>query len=212
MLWDILFLLVALTLAAAGWTTGIVNSWRGPFAMIFATLITQRFYIDFSTWIVQQLRTQPEAAVALGFTTMWIASEIVIEVLMSVIPLSSKHRPNIVSRILGAVLGCAKAALIFLLPLMALQVPITIPVPPKEKIPISFLMVSGVNDSMAIVVFRSLAKEYLPTAGKFVVSTAKPSFTPNFVRPEDNEADSAPKEFFKQFGKQRNSEDTDQSE
>src|SRR5688572_32277832 len=122
MVWDGFVFLVAVTLAFAGWNVGIINSWRGPIAVVAATIATQQFYVDFATWIVQQLRVDPPMAIGLGYVLLWVLLEIVIEILLNIIiPLNTKKRPQLFERIAGAALGLAKAAIIVILPLMALQ-------------------------------------------------------------------------------------------
>lgn len=181
MLWDGLMVALVLTLAVAGWNVGIVNSWRGPFAIVLATVVTQIFYVDFATWIVQQLRMPPDQAIATGYVLMWCGTEIVCELLLSVIvPFNKKTRPMLLERISGALLGAAKGLVIILLPFLALQAPIKVPHPPADKSALVNPLDLGIEKSSLIPVFTGIAKNAMPAIGSFVVSTKEPSFKPSF--------------------------------
>jgi hypothetical protein len=190
MIWDGLIILLAITLAIAGWNVGIINSWRGPIAIIIATLATQQLYVDFSTWVVQQLRVQPDMAVAIGYVLLWGAFEITLEILLSVlVPLGSKKRPMMFERIAGAFMGLVKAAIVVLLPVMCLQVVDQngIPKPPPQKNQMTNLIDSGADKSTFIKIFGGIAHGMLPTLGPVVVSKKTPSFQPNFSGKSDDE-------------------------
>lgn len=181
MLWDGLILGLIVTLGVAGWNVGIINSWRGPVAILIATIATHQFYVDFSTWIVQQLRLPPVQAVAMGYLLLWLAIDIVLEILMSVlIPLGTKNRPVFFGRVAGAAFGVVRAVIIILLPMIAVQGPINIPAPPADKVPLVNPMQSGIDKSVAIAFFNNVAKGLYPAAAPLVVSTKEPSFKPNF--------------------------------
>jgi len=181
MVWDGLIIVLIVTLAIAGWSVGIVNSWRGPLAVIIATLVTQQLYIDFATWIVQQLRCSPEMGIGIGYILMWGAIEIIAEILLNLIlPFGKKTRPLMYERALGAVLGIFKALLVVILPLMCLQVQNQIPKPPEEKAQLTILIDSGADKSALIKAFSGVAKGWVPMIGGLVVSTKPPSFKPTF--------------------------------
>lgn len=183
MVWDGFIFLIAVTMAVAGWNVGILNSWRGPIALVAATIATQQFYVDFATWIVQQLRVDPNTAVVMGYVLLWVGLEIVFEILLNVIlPFNTKKRPQLFERIAGAVLGLVKTLVFLLLPLMALQVDITVPKPPPEKSPVIIPMPSGIDVATTFKVLMPVAKGLIPGLGGLVVSTKQPSFKPNFTR------------------------------
>jgi uncharacterized membrane protein required for colicin V production len=181
MLWDGLIVVLIVTLALAGWNVGIINSWRGPVAMLIATIATQQFYVDFCTWIVQQLRVPPEQAIGIGYVLLWLAIEIVIELLMSVLlPFGSKNKPVFFERAAGATLGVIRALVIILLPMIALHGPIKVPSPPPDKSALVNPMQSGIDKSGLLAFFYNMGKGLYPAARPIVVSEKEPSFKPNF--------------------------------
>ncbi len=181
MVFDGFIFLVAIAMAVAGWNVGIINSWRGPLAVIAATVVTQMFYVDFATWIVQQLRVEPAMAVGLGYVLLWVLIEIVVEILLNVlVPLGTKKRPQLFERIFGAALGLVKTLVICILPLMALNVEITVPKAPPEKSPMIIPMPSGIDQASFFKMLTPVARGLIPGLGSFVVSTKPPSFQPNF--------------------------------
>ena len=197
MLWDGMIILLALTLAIAGWNVGIINSWRGPVAVIIATLVTQQFYVDFAAWIVQQLRVQPDMAVVMGYLLLWGGIEIIGEILLNIVlSFGTKQRPQLFERIAGSALGLAKTFIIVLLPIMCLHASAQnkIPGPPEQTAKLKVLMVSGVEESSLISFFGSIAKAASPTLGMFVISKKEPSFKPNFSRPGEGDATPEPPE------------------
>lgn len=182
MIWDGLIVILILTLAVAGWNVGIVNSWRGPIAIVIATVVTQMFYVDFSTWIVQQLRVSPEQAIGIGYVLLWSLVAIVAELLMNVIlPFGTKNRPMFFNRLAGAAFGIARGILIVLLPMIALLGPIKVPTAPADKSALVNVMETGINKSPTVAFFNGVAKSLYPNFGPAVVSTKAPSFKPNFA-------------------------------
>lgn len=181
MIWDGLIVVLIVTLAVTGWNVGIVNSWRGPVALLIATIATQMFYVDFCTWIVQQLRVPPAQAIGIGYLLLWGGIDIVLELLMAVlIPFGTKNKPTFFFRAAGAGFGLFRALVVILLPLIALQGPIKIPAPPADKAALINPMESGIDKSGLIPVFTNIAKGLYPAASGLVVSTKEPSFKPNF--------------------------------
>lgn len=182
MLWDGLIIVVIVALAFAGWNVGIVNSWRGPFAVLIATLVTAQLYVDFATWIVQQLRVPPQQAVVIGYVLLWGGVEIVAELAMNLLlPFGKKGKPMFFERGAGALLGIAKALFVILLPLIALNGPIKVPKPPADKDALINPMTSGIDKSALGAIFFSIAKGLTPSLGSIVVSNKEPSFKPNFA-------------------------------
>jgi uncharacterized membrane protein required for colicin V production len=181
MLWDGLIVVLIITLAVAGWNVGIINSWRGPVALLIATIATQQFYVDFCTWIVQQLRVQPNEAIPLGYFLLWLAIDIVCELLMAVlIPFGTKNRPSFFERGAGAGFGLVRALVMILLPMIAMHGTYKIPAPPPDKAPLINPMQSGIDKSALLPVFVNFARGIYPAAKPLVVSTKEPSFKPNF--------------------------------
>jgi uncharacterized membrane protein required for colicin V production len=182
MLWDGLIVMLILALTAAGWSVGIVNSWRGPIALVVATLVTQQFYVDFATYVVQQLRVSPDQAVAIAYLLMWCAVEIIAELLLAVVlPFNKKSKPLFFERVAGAVLGLAKGFIIVLLPCVALQGPLeNIPKPPEDKSALINPVESGIDKSALIKAFFNVGAAMKPALVKIVISDKTPSFKPNF--------------------------------
>lgn len=182
MLWDGLIIVLIVGLAIAGWNVGIINSWRGPLALLIATIATQMFYVDFCTWIVQQLRVAPTQAVGIGYLLLWGGIDITLELLMAVLlPFGSKNKPTFFYRAAGAVFGVVRALVVILLPLIALQGPIKVPTAPPDKAALINPLESGIEKSGLLPVFTNIAKGLYPGTKGLVVSTKEPSFKPNFA-------------------------------
>ncbi len=184
MLWDGLILLLLVALAVAGWNIGIINSWRGPVAMIVATIATQQLYVDFSAWIVQQLQLSPEQGVALGYLLLWCGIEIVAELALTLlVPLGTKNRPMFFGRATGAALGLVKGLVIVLLPMIALNAPIKISGPPDATKGALFNpMELGLDKAVSLPFFGGIAKGMYPVLGPIVTSSKEPGFKLNFKR------------------------------
>lgn len=190
MLWDGLIILLVLALSTAGWNVGIINSWRGPVAIIIATIATQLLYVDFAQWIVQQLQLTPEQAVGLGYILLWCALEIIAELALSVaVPLGTKNKPQFFERAAGAVLGLAKAIIIVILPMIALQAPIKVEAAPASGSKLFNPMELGLENAVGVKFFAGVAKAMYPTVGPLVASTKAPSFKPSFREKEASDND-----------------------
>lgn len=185
MLWDGLFLAMAVILAINGYRRGVVASWRGPLAMVAATLIVRQFYVDFAAWVTARLRVSPDAAVVIGYLMLWFSIEALLEiVLASVLPGGQSKRPGAFNRIFGAGYGLAKAVVIAILPLMAASAEIKIPPPPPDKSGLVIPDFVGITGSMFIPGMRTVAGSLLPLAGPLIVSTKEPSYKPDYETPE----------------------------
>lgn len=180
MLWDGLILLAIVTLAIAGWNVGIINSWRGIFGIIIATVVTQQFYVDFATFIVQQLRMSPDYCIAIAYVLLWCGVDMLTETLMMVIiQVYKKNKPLFFERVAGAGFGLVKGILIVLLPAIALQAPITVPTAPAEHgEPLINPMESGADKSVLFPFLGGVGKGLYQNFGGLVASTKKPSFKP----------------------------------
>jgi uncharacterized membrane protein required for colicin V production len=188
MLWDGLIVIMAVVLAVNGWNRGLIRSWRGPIAMILATVIVQRIYIDFSTWVMSRLRIDPDAAVIIGYLMLWFSVEVVLEIALSMLIRDGvQKRPVIVDRLGGVFYGLAKAAVIVILPLMAISVDLKIPPPPKDKSGLVLPDSSTAKGSLLLPGFESVAEAAIPIAGNLVVSNNAPSFTPTYPRLKGDE-------------------------
>lgn len=200
MVWDGLIAMLFILLMVAGWNVGIINSWRGPIAVVIATVATQQFYVDFATWIVQQLRVSPSYGIVIGYVLMWGAIEIACELILGVIlPFNKKTRPMIAGRAFGLLLGAIKGCLVVLLPAIALQGPIKVPQPPSDKSNFTNPIESGTDQSNALPVLDGLAKGLAPAWGGFVISQKDPSFKPDFtgtnaIEEEQKKEDAAKKQ------------------
>jgi uncharacterized membrane protein required for colicin V production len=185
MLWDGLILLAAIVLAINGWNRGLLRSWRGPIAMVIATLVVQHYYIDFSTWIMSRLRISPETAVIFGYLILWFSLEAVIEIALAMLIRGGvAKQPFFFDRVGGVVYGLAKAAVIIVLPLMATSVDLKIPPPPADKSGLKLPDESAAKGSFLVPGFSQVADAVMPLAGKWVVSYDAPSFTPSYKDPE----------------------------
>lgn len=192
MLWDGLFLVVAVVLAVNGWNRGVVASWRGPVAMVAATILVQHFYVDFAAWVTMRLRVSPETAVILGYLMLWFSAEAVLEIVAAmVLRFGPKQRPVFFNRVLGGFYGLAKATVIAVFPLMAASVDNQIPPPPADKSGLVLPQFAGSEGSYLLPGFRKLGTSLLPSIGPYVVSTKPPAFKPNYDSPEDK-AETAP--------------------
>jgi uncharacterized membrane protein required for colicin V production len=181
MLWDGLIVLIVFTLGIAGWTVGIINSWRGPFAMLVATLVTQHFYVDFGAFLLQQLRMSPQYSLVLSYILLWGAVEMGTEVLMMIVlQFNRKVKPMFFERLFGLVFGLLKGFVVVLLPAIALQAPVKLPSAPADKSALINPVDSGVDRSMLIPYLDGIGKGLYPTLGNLVASTKEPSFKPDF--------------------------------
>lgn len=196
MLWDIVILLSAFCLALTGWNTGLVNSWRGPIAMAIATIASQHFYVDFATWLVQQILIVPDKAALLSYFVIWVSVEITSELLLNLlVQWNRKKQPAILNRLSGLVFGLFKCAAAVILPLMCMQSPSQIPSPPaaEEKATTANNFLLSMADSRAINAGSDLAKQLLPGLGSLTTNDNPPSFKPKFaparpkVQPESSD-------------------------
>lgn len=186
MLWDGLIVLALVSLCLAGWNVGLINSWRGPIAMVIATVATQQFYIDFGTWIAQQTLSPPNWSAFLAYFMMWLVIDIVVEIVMGlVLTWNRKERPLAFDRAGGVALAFVRWAIICTLPLMAYQdTHNKIPEAPKSQDGLINPMKLGFSDSGLMNYFGGIAKGLLPSLGPIIVSDKAPSFKPNFERPK----------------------------
>lgn len=184
MLWDGLVLIVATVLAVNGWNRGLVASWRGPIAMIAATLAVQPFYVDFSTWIVTRLRVSPETAVVAGYLMLWFSIEAILEIVLAMLIRGGvQQRPIFFDRLGGVFYGLAKTAVIVVLPLVAISVELKIPPPPPDRSGLVLPGYTGIENSYLVPGFRSVAEALVPLVGRFVASDKPPSFQPVYETP-----------------------------
>lgn len=189
MLWDVLMVLAALGLGIAGWNVGLINSWRGPVAIILATVVTQMFYVDFATWMVQQLMIKPDYAVLFAYLMMWLVIEICTELMMSLFfSWNRKERPIAFDRVGGVLFALLKWACICMFPVVAFISPNKIPAPPAATDGLINPIKLGVEDSRLIKMFADAGKG-MPFVKAIVVSDKEPSFKPNFDRPPSVKAE-----------------------
>jgi uncharacterized membrane protein required for colicin V production len=185
MLWDGLILLAAAVLAVNGWNRGLLRSWRGPIAMVIATLVVQHYYIDFSTWIMSRLRISPESAVLLGYILLWFSLEAIIEIALAMLIRGGvAKQPLFFDRVGGVFYGLAKAAVIVVLPLMATSLDLKIPPPPADKSGLKMPDEPATKGSYLVPGFTQVAAALMPLAGQYVVSDTAPSFTPVYKEPD----------------------------
>lgn len=185
MIWDGVVVLALISLCMAGWNVGLINSWRGPIAMVIATIATQQFYVDFATWIAQQTLSSPAMCAFFGYLMMWLAIEIICEISMNlVLTWNRKDRPIAFDRVGGVALAFVRWAIICTLPMMAMQQPGKIPEAPKSKDGLINPIKIGVEESGLLKFFGGIGKGLTPGLGGIVLSDKAPSFKPNFDRPK----------------------------
>lgn len=185
MVWDGFLVLVLISLCMAGWNVGLINSWRGPIAMIVATFATQPFYIDFGTWIAQQTLSPPDWSAFIAYIFMWLAIEIVVEILLSLfLTWNRKENPSALNKSGGIAFALFRWAIICTLPLMAMQANPKIPPAPEGKDGLINPFTTGFKDSGLISFFSNVGKGLLPSLGTIIVSNKEPSFKPNFDKPK----------------------------
>jgi uncharacterized membrane protein required for colicin V production len=181
MVWDGLMVLLVIVLGIAGWNVGIVNSWRGPIAMVIATVVTQRFYVDFATYVVGQLRMSAEYSIVLAYMLLWIAVEVLCEVLLMVlVQINRKEKPLFFERLFGAAFGLIKGVVILLLPAIAVHAPLKVPTAPPDKSALINPVESGIDGSNLIPYVSGVGKGLYPGFGGLIASTKEPSFKPDF--------------------------------
>ncbi|MBY0357706.1 MAG: CvpA family protein [Candidatus Obscuribacterales bacterium] len=183
MLWDLIILATAIGLGVSGWNTGLINSWRGPLAIVLATIITQHLYVDAATWFVQQLLLSPQNAAFFGYLIVWIVSEICLELVLQLfLNWHRRARPNIIDRFGGFILGISKCAIIVVLPLIAMSAPAKIPAPPagssEDSMSAPFKL--AFEESSMIKMASTIGSNLKPTVESFVLSDKEPSFKPTF--------------------------------
>ena len=187
MIYDGLIAIAFIALCLAGWNVGIVNSWRGPIAMVIATVVTQQFYIDFGTWICQQTLIKPNFCAFLSYLMMWLVVDIVTEIIMGlVLTFNRKERPVAFERIAAVGLAMVRWTIIVTFPLMAMIAPNKIPVPPKYDDGLINPLSASFDESRIITAMAGVSKGMLPTFGPAVISNKPPSFKPNFERTKVN--------------------------
>lgn len=182
MLWDVLIVFAALGLGIAGWNVGLINSWRGPVALILATVVTQMFYVDFATWMVQQLSVKPDYAVLFAYLMMFLVIEICTELAMNLFfSWNRKERPGALDRVGGVIFALVKWVCICLFPVVAFVSPSKVPAPPTPPADTALInpIKLGVEDSRLIKFFAETGSS-IPIVKSIVVSDKEPSFKPNF--------------------------------
>jgi hypothetical protein len=185
MIWDGLVLMALITLCLAGWNVGLLNSWRGPIAMVIATIVTQQFYIDFGTWICQQTLIQPGFCAFMAYGMMWLVVDIVTEISMNLtLTWGSKERPKVFNRVGGVILALIRWVIICTFPLMAMTTPSKIPAPPEHSDGLINPLKVGFEESKVLNAMAEFGKSLKPGLGALVVSDKAPSFKPNFERPK----------------------------
>ena len=183
MIFDGLILMALGALCLAGWKVGLINSWRGPIAMVVATIVTQQFYIDFGTWIAQQTLFTPDICAFLAYGMMWVVADIVTELCMTlVLTWGSKNTPKVLDRFGGVFLAVLRWSIICTFPLMAMYSPSKIPQAPKHDDGLINPWKDGFQQSPLVGALTGFSKSMLPGLGCIVVSNKEPSFKPNFDR------------------------------
>jgi hypothetical protein len=178
---DILLAYLAFTCAVAGWNIGLVNCWPLPFAFIMATVITQAIYINFSAWVIEQLKMPDEPAVFLAYFCIWLFMELIcVAALKIMIPIPTRHRPILIEKLFGAGLGFAKMAALIVFATLASLCATDMPCPPHYSLS-SVWMAVTCQHSRLIRASENIAA-ILPTkVDTFVVSTRAPTYQPHFV-------------------------------
>lgn len=190
LVFDGLIVIVGTILAFNGYKRGLVASWRGPIAIIAATIAVKYVYVDFATWIMSRLGINPEAAVLIGYLMLWFSLEIILEIVLAMtFKQEAQKAPVMLDRLGGAGYGLLKTAVIIILPIMAVSADIKIPAPPPDKIRQNIEVFGSRDETYLVSGFRNIARALLPIIGGFVVSEKEPSFKPRYKKDRSEKAD-----------------------
>ncbi len=183
MVWDIAVIYLGLSLAVTGWNIGIKNSWPTPFGVALATVMTQFLYVNVSMWILDQSRLPGELSYFIGYATVWILLDTVIEVFLTkVFPLNRQPSINRLNRAAGAAVGAFKACIIVLFATAASVASILAPVP-LDSPAIAQWLAQGSGESILLKMGRKAASGLPSVVACRIISDEQPSYHANF---EDN--------------------------
>ncbi len=180
MIFDGLTVFFVISLAVAGWNIGLAGCWTVPLSMVAATVATQAVYVDFSTWLVQQLKMEPGCAVFLGYLLVWLCIEAACELILAMLPRQSANRQLLVSeKCAGAAVGLIKGLTILVFASMASATVHEIPDPPGYEAGSAWIG-ENLKTSRLLHVSHRTAYKLKRSVGKYVVSGKGPSFQPDF--------------------------------
>jgi len=185
MIWDGFILYFAVAFAVAGWNVGFKRSLPSLLPVLAATVIAQTLYVDFATWIVEQLRIPPDSAVFIAYLLLWLALEFAGEAILGLLFYSPTPRNMLkINRVGGAAIGIFKCATVLVFASLTALVNESVPDPPKYDSK-AFWIMDSANDSALLQICESLAAVTPPKVAAAVVSTQKPTYSPQFHHSHD---------------------------
>lgn len=180
MIWDAAIVFFIGAFVAAGWQLGMVRCWTVPISIVVATIATQTIYVDFSTWLVQQLKIEPAYAVLCGYLLLWLNIEAICEVLLGYLSRQIVYRQLITpEKWAGAAIGFAKGLTILVFASMASTMVLEIPEPPSYD-PRAVWLADSLRSSRLLNLSHNSACNFKRAVGKYVISNKPPSFQPDF--------------------------------
>lgn len=180
MVWDFAIIYLAVSLAIAGWNSGLKNSWPTPIAMFLATIAVQSYYVDLCSWLLEETRLPAHLSFFVGYMVFWLVSEIGLEYALRVLlPINRQYTIGKISRAGAAVLGLAKAAVVVVFATAATVSGLSLPYPP-EGAAIAGFLIDGSRDSYLLRVARVAASHLPDHVAQQVICWQGPSSTPTF--------------------------------
>jgi uncharacterized membrane protein required for colicin V production len=185
MIWDGFILYFAIAFAIAGWNVGFKRSLPSLLPVLAATVITQALYVDFATWIVEQLRIPPDSAVFIAYLLLWLVLEFAGEATLGMLFYSPTPRNMLkINRFGGSLIGIFKCATVLVFASLTALLNESVPDPPKYDSK-AFWIMDSANSSTLLQMCESLAAVTPPKVAAAVVSMQKPTYTPEFHHSHD---------------------------
>lgn len=185
MIWDGFILYFAIAFAIAGWNVGFKRSMPSLLPVVLATVVTQALYVDVATFVVEQLRIPPDSAIFITYLLLWLALEFAGEAFLSMLFYSPTPREMLkINRFGGAAIGLFKCATVLVFASLTALVNESVPDPPKYDSK-AFWIMDTANDSTLLQICENVAAVTPPKVAAAVVSTQKPTYTPEFHHSHD---------------------------
>lgn len=180
MIWDFAIVNLGVSLVAAGWYLGLINSWPAPVAMVLATAFTQFSYVNAGAFLLDQSRLPADVSFAIAYVLIWIIFESIFEyALLILIPIKKRYSAGIPSRIAGSAIGFSKLAIVLTFAMAAAVSAKHMPSPPPGP-PIAAWLTHTTRESIILRSSRSIAAHMPPELAQRVVSEDSPIFKPRF--------------------------------
>lgn len=185
MFWDLIILAITITFTSVGWAKGLSRTWYSvPIAVVIATVVSQRIYIDLATVFAAFLHMQPIISVFIAYLTVWIIIEQIFESILTRTGPAPEDKSAKFLKIAGATMGGCKSLLAFVLAAMVTYSHSSVPSPPEKAWQATWLAES-LSHSQSLLVLHNWAAALNPHLGKFVISEADPDFVPDFSIGDD---------------------------